>query len=167
MNLFLRALEPEDVDVLYAVENDVSHWKYSDRNQPYSKATLRNYIAHAHEDIYTTGQLRFVLAAPGHPFIGMVDLYNFSAMHHRAGVGLLILKHYRKQGFGVQAIALLEAYVKAHLQLHQLYACFSEDNLPSKKLFEKMGFQEAGVKKDWIFHSGGYHHVLFFQKNYE
>lgn len=164
MNVFLRALEPEDVDVLYAAENDVAHWKYSDRNQPYSKATLRNYIAHAHEDIYTAGQLRFVLAASEHPFIGMVDLYNFSAMNHRAGVGLLIRKHYRKQGFGVQAIALLEAYVKAHLQLHQLYACFSEDNLPSKKLFEKMGFQKAGVKKDWIFHSGGYHHVLFYQK---
>ncbi len=150
--------------MLFAAYNYVAYWKYSDRNQPYSKATLRNYIAHAHEDIYTAGQLRFVLAAPEHPFIGMVDLYNFSAMHHRAGVGLLIRKHYRKQGFGVQAIALLEAYVKAHLQLHQLYVCFSEDNLPSKKLFEKMGFQKAGVKKDWIFHSGGYHHVLFYQK---
>lgn len=164
MKVFLRALEPEDVDVLYASENDVSHWKYSDRQQPYSKAILRNYIAHAHEDIYTAGQLRLVLAAPEHPFIGIVDLYDFSAIHHRAGVGLLIRECYRKQGFGVQAIALLETYVKAHLHLHQLHACFSEDNLPSKKLFEKMGFQKAGVKKDWIFHSGGYHHVLFYQK---
>ena len=164
MKVFLRALEPEDIEALYATENDVSHWKYSDRQQPYSKVTLRNYIANAHEDIYTAGQLRFVLATAARPFIGMVDLYDFSAMHHRAGVGLLIRKEYRGQGFGAKAIALLEAYVKAHLQLHQLYACFSEDNLPSKKLFEKMGFRKAGLQKDWIFHSGGYHHVLFYQK---
>ena len=40
----LRALEPEDIDVLYSIENNKDLWKYSNRNEPYSKYTLKKYI---------------------------------------------------------------------------------------------------------------------------
>ena len=42
-NLILRALEPEDIDTLFTVENDIRLWKYSNRNAPYSKQLLLNY----------------------------------------------------------------------------------------------------------------------------
>ena len=41
----LRALEPRDIELLFDLENDVELWKYSNRNQPYSKDLLQNYIA--------------------------------------------------------------------------------------------------------------------------
>jgi diamine N-acetyltransferase len=164
MKVFLRALEPSDIDVLYTEENDTSIWKYSNRSQPYSKATLQKYIANSHEDIYTAGQLRFVIATEASSFIGMVDLFDFEPQHSRAGVGLLIRKDFRNQGYGLQALKLLEMYVQQHLSLHQLYACFAVANEGSKKLFEKMGYLQGGIKKDWIFYEGAHHDVLFYQK---
>ena len=62
MSIRLRALEISDVDRLYSVENDSSLWKYSNRTHPYSKATLMDYIAQAHQDIYQAGQLRLAIA---------------------------------------------------------------------------------------------------------
>ena len=36
----LRALEPEDLDFLYIIENDSSLWKFGASNVPYSKYVL-------------------------------------------------------------------------------------------------------------------------------
>ena len=50
----LRALEPRDIELLFDLENDVELWKYSNRNQPYSKDLLQNYIANSHKEIFET-----------------------------------------------------------------------------------------------------------------
>ena len=43
-NLLLRALEPEDLDILYEWENDPELWKYGSTLTPYSKFALRDYL---------------------------------------------------------------------------------------------------------------------------
>ena len=43
-SIFLRALEPRDLDVLFEIENENEFWKYSNRTEPFSKNVLRNYI---------------------------------------------------------------------------------------------------------------------------
>mgnify|MGYP003327353414 CR=1 FL=1 len=35
-DVILRAIEPEDIDLLFELENDTDLWKYSNRSQPYS-----------------------------------------------------------------------------------------------------------------------------------
>ena len=40
----LRALEPEDVDVLYKWENDTNIWKVSNTVAPFSRYILRQFI---------------------------------------------------------------------------------------------------------------------------
>lgn len=40
----LRALEPEDIDVLYKWENDTRIWKMSNTVAPFSKYVLRRFI---------------------------------------------------------------------------------------------------------------------------
>ena len=42
--LILRALEPEDLDFLYSIENDAELWDFGCANVPYSKFSLNNYI---------------------------------------------------------------------------------------------------------------------------
>ena len=48
----LRAMEPEDLDILYRIENDMSLWDVGNTNVPYSRYALHDYIAHASHDIY-------------------------------------------------------------------------------------------------------------------
>ena len=57
----LRAMEPEDLDMLYHIENDRSLWNISATNVPYSRYALHNYIADAKNDIYIDGQLRMMI----------------------------------------------------------------------------------------------------------
>ena len=57
----LRAMEPEDLDFLYAMENDKEVWDVGCTNVPYSRYVLHDYIANASNDIYADGQVRMVM----------------------------------------------------------------------------------------------------------
>jgi diamine N-acetyltransferase len=41
----LRAMEPEDLELLYQIENDREVWNVGVTNVPYSRYVLRTYIA--------------------------------------------------------------------------------------------------------------------------
>lgn len=60
--VFLRALEPEDLEFIFAIENDVSIWEISNTQTPYSKYLLKEYLNNAHKDIYEIKQLRLVIS---------------------------------------------------------------------------------------------------------
>ena len=57
----LRAIEPEDLDLLYRIENDMSMWNVGTTNVPYSRYTLHDYIATSNDDIYADRQVRLVV----------------------------------------------------------------------------------------------------------
>ena len=82
----LRALEPDDLDILYNVENDVALWAVGNTNAPYSREVLRQYLLSTTCDIYTDKQLRLVVETHGGEAVGMVDLLSFDAMNARAEV---------------------------------------------------------------------------------
>ena len=42
--IVLRALEPEDLDFLYQLENDSSIWEVSNTTTPYSRFILKQYL---------------------------------------------------------------------------------------------------------------------------
>ena len=50
-SVHLRAIEPEDLDLLYRIENDIKLWNIGATNVPYSRYTLHDYIANASGDI--------------------------------------------------------------------------------------------------------------------
>ncbi|WP_459211663.1 GNAT family N-acetyltransferase [Aquimarina rhabdastrellae] len=149
--VYLRALEPEDLEFIYVIENDERIWEMSSTQTPYSKFLIRQYLENAHQDIYEAKQLRLVICEhQDDAVVGLIDLFDFNPAHRRAGIGILIAEEQeRGKGYGKEALQLLIEYGKRHLHLHQLYANISEDNLASIKLFEKQGFQKVGTKKDW------------------
>ena len=57
----LRALEPSDLETLYNWENNIQIWKVSHTMTPFSKHVLTQYLANAHQDIYTSKQLRLMI----------------------------------------------------------------------------------------------------------
>ena len=36
-SLFLRALEPKDLDLLFEIENEDEFWKYANRTEPFPR----------------------------------------------------------------------------------------------------------------------------------
>lgn len=154
----LRALEPEDLELLYEWENNVSFWTISNTITPFSKFTLKRYLEHSHKNIYETGQFRLMIdLIPEKATIGTIDIFDFDSFHKRAGLGILIAnEEYRRKGYASMALKCLVDYCFKTLQLHQLYCNILSNNCESMDLFKKQGFVETGIKKDWIKMSDGY-----------
>lgn len=164
-DVYLRALEPDDLDFLYELENDPSIWEISGTLAPYSKKVLRAYLENAHRDIYDVKQLRLCICNAAHKRLGLIDLFDFDPKNQRAGVGIVILNpNDRNKGIGQKALGLLVDYAFEALGLHQLYANILEENKGSIHLFEKAGFRKVGVKKDWIKSGTGFKNELLYQK---
>lgn len=164
-HIYLRALEPDDLDFLYQLENNPDIWEISGTTTPYSKYVLKQYLDNAHRDIYEVRQLRLCICNLVDKVLGLIDLFDFDPKNHRAGLGIIILdENQRNKGVGSEAIRLLCDYVFTILHLKQVYANVMEDNVASIHLFKKLGFQEVGVKTEWIYSGGNYKSEILFQK---
>lgn len=160
----LRALEPEDLDFLFATENNITFWKVSNTQTPFSKYTLKKYLDNAHLDIYQIKQLRLIIMEnENDTAVGMIDLFDFDPQHQRAGVGILIHEKFQNTGFGSEALSLLISYCFNILNLHQLFANMTPDNSKSISLFSKQGFVKIGEKKDWLFIDGVFKDEFIYQ----
>lgn len=163
--VYLRALEPSDLDFLYVLENDEELWELSNTLVPYSKYVLKQYLENAHRDIYEIKQLRLVLCQnTTRKVIGLVDLFDFDPTHRRVGVGIVVFfKEERGKGYAFEALRMVCDYLFKHLNMHQVYANIAEDNLVSQKLFRKLGFEETGIKRDWILSGGIFKNEHIYQ----
>ena len=164
--VYLRALELSDADLLYDWENDMALWPLSNTLTPFSRFTIEQYVMNAHEDLFSSKQLRLMIDLKDSPgtSIGAVDLFEFEPAHKRAGIGILILKEYRRQGYGSEAIDLMTGYADRVLNLHQVFCNISAQNPESLSLFEKKGFEKTGVKKDWIWKADHWEDEVLMQK---
>ena len=163
MNLKLRALEPNDLELVYEVENDKSLWVYSNTSSPFSRHTLKKFIENSHLDIIEHKQLRLVIADDEQSY-GFIDLYDYDFINRRVGLGIIIFKKYRSKGIGLSSLQLTENYLLEHVPIHQVYANISSKNKESISLFKKSGFVNIGLKKDWIFYNNKFNDELLFQK---
>ena len=161
----LRALEPDDLDLLYRWENDAAIWYLSNTLTPFSKYTLSQYIQSASQDIYEAKQLRMIIEEKtDNKAVGAIDLFDFDPYHLRAGIGILISeKENRKKGYASEALETLKKYCFTVLLLHQLYCNITEDNTESLRLFINHGFVITGQKKEWIRTAGGWLTEYFLQ----
>lgn len=163
-HIYLRALEPEDLDFVHAIENDENIWKISNTQTPYSKFLIKQYLEHAHKDIFEVKQLRLVISSYKNDTLGLIDIFDFDFKNNRAGIGVLVKEpNDREKGYGKEALSLLINYCFTHLGLHQLYCNISEENEASIKLFTKQGFKNIGLKKDWNYINGSYKNEYLFQ----
>ena len=160
----LRALEPTDLETLYAWENDTRLWTVSDTIAPYSREALWHYLEDYTGDIYAQRQLRLMvtLADNGIP-VGTVDFLNFDPLNNRAELGLFIDEAHRGKGLGRQALELLTAYARDHIGMRQLYVYIALDNEVCLKLFEDFGYRRAGVLHSWVKRGSSYRDVALLQ----
>ncbi|MFM1932071.1 MAG: hypothetical protein RL226_1374 [Bacteroidota bacterium] len=164
--LRLRPVQSNDVEILLHWENDPSHWWVSGITSPYSRADIEGFVSGI-TDIHQDKQFRWVIEHEGHP-IGTIDLYEFDAVHRRAGVGILIAERSKRQkGLGELALRLLMEHGQDVLSLHQLYAAIPESNEASIRLFEKCGFVRTAVRREWLQFEGRFEDELFYQRIFE
>ena len=163
-SVILRALEPDDLDFLYTIENDRDMWDVGTTNVPYSRFSLNNYILGCSNDIFTDKQLRLMVEDSQSNKIGLVDVFNFEPRHHRAEIGIAIIKECRGRGYGHEALREVLLYCRNFIHVHQLSAIIDIYNDCSLKLFESIGFKRIATLKDWLYDGEHYHDAVILQK---
>ena len=158
----LRAREPEDIDLLYQLENDQTLWEVSETQAPFSRQLLLSYIENAHQDIYQAKQQRFVITYQ-EKAVGCADLYDYQPKNKRASVAMAVVAAFRQKGIATKALELLCHYAFTFLDLHQLTAYIHQENLYSQKLFLRQGFLCTATLKDWCFFDGNFQNVYLYQ----
>lgn len=166
--MILRALEPEDLQALYQLENDPAMQACTSSPGFLSHEVLRQYIrSQAGQNAFETGQLRLAICRKDNPhqLIGTVDLFDISATDRRAEVGIAVLPPYRRGGVARTALSLLRDFAYTHLGLHQLYALTTAANVASCALFLGAGYEHTATLKSWFYKAQKYDDALVFQKN--
>lgn len=147
--IHLRALEPEDLSLLIAWENNPAFWTAAQQKIPYSEYLIKEYLKQAGQSPYESGQLRLVICK-GEQSIGLIDCFDFDAHHQRAGIGILIAKSEESgKGYAQTALKIFAKYLFDNFNLIQLYAGIAAGNEASIRLFQNCGFVQYGLRKDW------------------
>ena len=162
--IFLRKMEPEDLEFLYSIENNSDFWHVSETKSPYSRWELKQYIENYCYDIFTTKELRLMICdyASQKP-VGIVDLFEYHPLHNRCGVGIIVSPEHSGMGIATETLQLVMEYAFKTLLLKQLWFLIDNANDVSKALFEKWGFVQTGTLKQWKQTEAGYADVLVYQ----
>ena len=163
-NLLLRALEPEDLDILYEWENNLELWKYGSNLTPYSKFALRDYLTNSMQGIFQTRQLRLMaIEKKSNNVVGTVDVFDYDPIHQKSCIGILVDTQFRHKGYGEEILNLTADYAFRFLHLNQLYAYIPISNHGSFNLLCKCGYEQAGLPKSWHKTSNGFEDVRLMQ----
>lgn len=142
----LRAIEPQDLDLMYIIENDPTNWQHGHTTAPYSYHTLKTYLQNNHNDIYIDGQLRLAIAHHG-----FLDLTDFSPQHHRAQIGIILTPEAQGQGQATKALHEA-AHIARTIGIHQLWAIVDESNTPANRLFHRAHYTHTATLPQWHYH---------------
>ena len=162
----LRALEPEDLELLYTIENEEELWDVGSSCTPMSKYALRQYLASQPQNVLESGEVRLVIVNElTGKAVGLLDLTDISFLDGRAEVGIALLRSERGKRIGQAALVALERYARQKLRLRLLFA---QIGLPlsenSKKIFESVGYEQIALLPEWHYRNGGYESIAIYQK---
>lgn len=161
--IILRAVEPEDLELLYKIENDFNLWDVGVTNVPYSRFMLHEYMTSITGDIYTDKQVRLMIENEQGVVVGIADIVDFNPSHRRAEIGIVIMKEYRKKGYATATLKYIKKYAAHILHLKQIYAIVPENNDYSNSLFIKAGFLNDAKLKNWLFDGEKYRNAVLMQ----
>ncbi|MBP3354369.1 MAG: GNAT family N-acetyltransferase [Bacteroidales bacterium] len=164
--IFLRAVEPEDLEFLYKWENSIEIWEESNTLAPYSRLAIKEFIERSlSENVLEIKQIRFMVCSKhNNSVVGTADIFDIDTLHNRAEIGLLIDSDFRGKGFAKETLDLLCKYATDILMLKQLYVHIATDNISCIEMFEKSDFVKCGTLKSWLRRRSGYKDVAVYQR---
>ena len=156
--VLLRAIEEEDAQILMdlindpEIENAVYGWSY-----PVSLSAQKKWIVNLRNDSTVRYAIEFERKMVGVAIISLIDMKN-----RTANMNIKLLKSARGKGVATRTVNLLMQYCFEELNLHCLTANVIERNSDSRKLWEKLGFQQDGVLRDRVYKNGKYHNAIAY-----
>lgn len=162
--LKFRAIEPDDIDLLFKTENDTESWFTTETEAPLSRHLLTQYALSYQAAPFEEGQLRMIAEDYDSGIVvGIADFYELSNRHRHGLIGLYILPEIRNTGYGKLMLLEMLEYAKKFLGLEQVAARVAVSNTIASRLFEHAGFSNVGTLRKWYFLNGIISDITIFQ----
>ena len=140
--LILRWLSTDDAAFIFRLVNEPSWLKYIGDKGVRTLQDAANYISNGPVEMY--GRLGFGLylveSRDGGEPLGICGLIKRESLQD-VDLGFAFLPSFWRKGYAYEAAAATMSYGKNVLGLSRIVAIVSQDNHPSSKLLEKLGFR--------------------------
>lgn len=156
-NIFLREVTQSDVNDTYlSWMNDSQVTQFLEvRFSPVSKEGIQTFVKQMAAD--DTNLFLAICLNVDNTHIGNIKLGPIHPIHKFADIGILIGdKSCWGKGFGVEAISLVVDFAFESLNLNRVSAGFYQGHTASKKAFQKVGFQQEGVRRKMRMYEGDF-----------
>lgn len=155
--LSLRTVTPDDYEYVarHMTEPEMRHEGFEDIRTPYTTDDVAAFVKEA-EDFH------MFLACQEESPVGSSFLVDVDLEGRNAELGYWIEPDEQGNGYATEAADLCLTHAFDQLGLHKVWARTVEDNEGSKRVLEKLGFQQEGVSRDHVFTFGDYADVYRF-----
>jgi [ribosomal protein S5]-alanine N-acetyltransferase len=141
----LRPPRAADVAAVYALFSDPLTMRWWSRPPMRQRDEAEAYIASIGRGLAARSFLNWLIAdAFDDQAIGSCTLYDIQVPHLRAGIGYALSSTRCGQGLASEAVGLALRWGFGQLGLNRIEADAHPDNLPSRRLLERLGFQLEG-----------------------
>lgn len=96
------------------------------------------------QSVYDGTSFKWVIV-DGSDILSVVGITDINKMMFTAEIGYQVNPKFRKQGIGTKAVFSLVTNVFEATNLRKLTATISDENIPSCKIVEKIGFKQEGL----------------------
>lgn len=145
----LRAMRPNDVAALFALQSDpigMRYWSYP----PLTDIAQAQAQFEKNERNTREGNcLPWAIAlASDDAMIGTCSLFAIDTTHRRAMLGYALARAYWGRGYAQEALRLALGHAFGALALHRLEADIDPRNTASTRLVERVGFTREGLLRE-------------------
>ncbi len=140
-------------------------WETTDPESPHYRASFISYLAilAAMRREALLGKKLSWIVYYGDEFVGQVSVGNIAWGFERAGrLGFWISKRFAGRGITPTAVAMAVDHSFQDLGLHRLEANIRPENIASKRVVEKLGFRDEGLRNRQAYINGAWRDHLCY-----
>jgi len=152
--LRLRAIQEEDAAAHFAVRSDSRVNEFLDAQIYTEISQSEDIIKKIKNGIEENTAIAWAICLQEDPtLIGLIGFWRTIPEHHRAEIGYSLHPDHWNKGIMYEALRLILDYCFGTMKIHSVEANVNPNNIASKKVLEKHGFQlEAHFKENYYFH---------------
>ena len=142
--LTLRQPAMIDGPEIFTLRSDQEINKYLDRKPANSIDDARDFIQRVNENSHKNESIYWAITfSDKNILVGTICLFCFSDEEEKCEIGYELLTEFQGQGIMKEALEKVIDYAFNTINVQQIEAFFHKDNQASKKLLEKLSFENA------------------------
>lgn len=163
--LILRKMSPDDRDDFFAIRSDARMHTYTDTMPDREISQTDTYLANMLQGIAEDRWIVWAIQPRDlNRVIGSAGIWNFDEKRTTVELSYGIAPEYQGQGYIKEALARIIDFAFQTLHLTTIEAYTEAENVPSRKLLERLRFEESGRTDDISADGSRVYHMILYKR---